>query len=113
MFDLTNMSAHAIIDRKERISFIENTIGFGEPVAKTKRDRDANGDAITILTSTGVVVVEVEETEEIITAFVATVRQATGIWHRANGTKKMSRKLWNMVNYNNNTETYRKICGLI
>lgn len=112
MFDLTNMSAHAIVDRKERIDFIERTIGFGKPVVVTKRDRDINGDAVTVLTSTGVVVIEVEETREIITAFIATVRQAQGIWHRAKGNQKMNKRLWNIVNYNNNTETYKKICGL-
>lgn len=112
MIDLTNMSAHAIIDRKARFNFIENTIGFGERVCSAKKDRDEKGDAVATLTSTGVVIIEVEETKEIITAYIGTLQQVKTIWCKANKTKRMEEKLWQMVNYNNNTENYKRACGI-
>ena len=102
--DLTKASAHFIVDRKDRIEIIEKTVGWGEPIAeaKDKKDRDATA----ILTSTGVIVVRAFD-GMIITAFVATVRQAQAVWSRATGTTAMPRTLWNIINYNNNTTYWR------
>lgn len=108
MFDLTNLSAHAIIDRKNRFDFIENTIGFGEPVVRCKKDRDENGDALTTLTDTGVIVIQEEATETIITAYVASIKQAAYVYKKSKGNNKMPSQLWNVINYNNNTEWYKK-----
>ena len=94
IIDLTNMSAHAVVDRKARFDFIENTIGFGTPMVTIKEERDRNGDAVKTLTDTGVVIVYVEQTFEIITAYVATMHQAKHIWRTATNSKRMDNKLW-------------------
>lgn len=101
--DLTNMSAHVIIDRKTRIEIIEKTVGWGTPIveASDKKGRDATA----TLTSTGVLIVRGAD-NMIITAFIATVRQAQAVWNRA-GAGKMPTWLWNMINYNNNTAYWK------
>lgn len=103
--DLTNMSAHAIIDRADRFSAIENSIGWGKPIAEAP-DKQGN-DATATLTDTGVLVVRNRD-NMIITAFVATVRQAQAVWGRGHG-GRMPQKLWNVINYNNNTEYWKRI----
>lgn len=103
--DLTNMSAHAIVDRKTRFAVIENSIGWGNPVivAPDKKGRDATA----TLTDTGVLVIRGSD-NMIITAFIATVRQAQAVWNRGKG-GKMPQALWNMINYNNNTDYWKNL----
>lgn len=103
--DLTKMSAHAIVDRKTRFAVIENSIGWGNPVivAPDKKGRDATA----TLTDTGVLVIRGSD-NMIITAFIATVRQAQAVWNRGNG-GKMPQALWNMINYNNNTDYWKNL----
>ena len=108
MFDLTNLTAHATIDRKVRFDFIENTIGFGNPVVTCKKDRDKNGDALATLTDTGVIVIQEEVTETVITAYIASIKQASYLYRKSKGNNKMPSALWAIINYNNNTEWYKK-----
>lgn len=104
--DLTRMTAHAIVDREMRFKVIENTVGWGNPVVETP-DRDGK-DATATLTDTGVMIIrDMENT--IITAWVANVRQAQAVWGRATGNSRMPCKLWNMVNYNNNTTYWQNL----
>lgn len=108
MFDPTNLTAHAVIERINRIEFIEETIGFGNPIFTCKKDRDKYGDAIATLTDTGVIIIQEEVTETIITTYIATVKQAYTLYYLATGTTKMPKALWTRINYNNNTEWYRR-----
>lgn len=102
--DLSNASAHFIIDRKTRIEIIEKTVGWGEPIAEAtdKKGRDATA----TLTTTGVIVVRAFD-GMIITAFIATVRQAQAVWNRATENQSMPKALWNIINYNNNTSYWK------
>ena len=102
--DLTRMSAHVIIDRKARINLIERTIGWGTEIitAPDKKERDATA----TLTSTGVIIIRSFD-GVIITAWVASVRQALAVWIRGTGSNHIPSWLWNVINYNNNTEYWR------
>lgn len=102
--DFTNMSYHAIVERKTRFDTIERLTGWGKPVivANDKKGRDATA----TLTDTGVLIIRGSD-NMIITAFIATVRQAQAVWNRGKG-GKMPRELWNVINYNNNTDYWKK-----
>lgn len=104
--DLTKMSAHAIIDRATRFAAIENSVGWGKPLVEAT---DKKGqDATATLTDTGVLIVR-DFDNMIITAYVATVRQAQAVWNRATNGARMPRQLWNVINYNNNTDYWKRI----
>lgn len=102
--DLTRMSAHAINDRKNRFEVIENTIGWGQPIAMVPDREDPT--ATNTLTSTGVLVVRSND-NTIVTAWIANVQQASAIYHKATNGKRMPQLYWDIVNYNNNTEYWR------
>lgn len=106
--DLSNVSAHVVIDRQVRFNIIENTVGWGTPLveAPDKKEQDATA----TLTSTGVIII-MSNDGMIITAWIASVRQAVAVYARATGNTKLPRQLWNMVNYNNNTEVWNKIAA--
>jgi hypothetical protein len=104
--DLTRMSAHVIVDRSARIAHIENSIGWGTEIvtAPDKKGRDATA----TLTSTGVLVIRSFD-GVIISAWIASVGQAQAVWNRAKGTTRLPHWLWNVVNYNNNTDYWKKV----
>jgi hypothetical protein len=102
--DLTRMSAHVTIDRADRVRHIENSIGWGTEIARAP-DRNAEG-VYRVLTSTGVIIVQGED-GFMITAWVASVNQAIDVWVKAKPGKKIWMWLWNVINYNNNTEYWR------
>lgn len=106
--DTSYMSAHAIVDRKFRIDLIENTIGWGHKVV-TVPDKKDEGKYAT-LTSTGVMIITAED-GFIITTWVANVIQAVAVWKTAKNGKPMPKWLWNIVNYNNNTEEWKKMAA--
>lgn len=103
--NLSNMSAHAIVDREVRIGIIEKTVGWGFPVAEVP-DK-ANENCTATLTSTGVMII-MNDDEMIVTAWIATIRQAIAVWRQGTGHKEMPNTLWNIVNYNNNTELWQR-----
>ena len=107
-FDTTNMSAHAIIDRKIRIELIENTVGWGHKIVTVPDNK--NSGAFATLTSTGVMVITADD-GFIITAWVANVRQAVAVWKRAKGNMPLPSWLWRMINYNNNTALWHKMAA--
>lgn len=104
--DLTRMSAHVIVDREARIRHIENSIGWGTEVitAPDLKERDATA----TLTSTGVIIIRGMD-GFIITAWIASVPQAVSVWIRAKGNNRLPHWLWNVVNYNNNTEYWQNL----
>ena len=103
--DLTVVSHHVEVDRQARFDIIKKTVGFGSPVveAPDKKGRDCTA----TLTDTGVIVI-IDPYGMIVTAWIASVKQAQAVYGRATGSLKMPRQLWNTVNYNNNTELWRK-----
>ena len=102
--DFTKMSAHVIVDREARINMIERTIGWGTEIitAPDKKGRDATA----TLTSTGVIIIRSFD-GMIITAWVASVPQALAVWIRGTGNNHLPSWLWNVVNYNNNTDYWK------
>ena len=103
--DLTVVSNHVVADRQVRFDIINKTVGFGNPVveAPDKKGRDCTA----TLTDTGVIVI-IDPHGEIVTAWIASVKQAQAVYGRATGSLKMPKQLWNIVNYNNNTELWRQ-----
>lgn len=103
--DLTTVSYHVIADRKTRFEIIEKTVGFGNPVveAPDKKGRDCTA----TLTDTGVIVI-IDPLGIIVTAWIASVKQAIAVYSRATGKQQLPKELWNMVNYNNNTALWQK-----
>ena len=100
------MSAHVTVDRADRIRNIENSVGWGTIVVKAP---DRNSENVNrVLTSTGVLIVQAED-GFMITAWVASVRQAVAVWKKAKGDKPLPKWLWNVINYNNNTDYWKQV----
>lgn len=106
--DLTAISRHVELDRQNRFNLINNTVGFGLPVVEAK-DKN-NNECTATLTTTGVIVI-IDPHGIIVTAWIASVRQAIGVYATATGSTKLPKNLWNVVNYNNNTETWQRIAA--
>ena len=104
--DLTRMSAHFINDREARMNHFEKTLGWGKPVATIKSNH--SDDTYMTLTDTGVMVVR-DDSNLILTAYLATITQAIMVYRKANGNKRMPTALWNQLNYNNNTPYWRNL----
>lgn len=103
--DLTKMSSHFINDRKGRINLIEKTIGWGEPIVEVEDHKGR--DATTILTTSGVLVVR-DLDNMIITAWIASERQAMAVYRKATGKREMPKDLFWTVQYNNNSTLWQK-----
>ena len=105
--DLTNLTAHVIVDRDWRISWIEKTIGFGIEMYTADDDRDPT--VVKTITSTGVMVIRNRFTNIILTTYIARVGQASKVYTKATGKPidTMPRNLWNILHYNNNTSYWR------
>ena len=78
------LSKHASVDRIERLYYLMETLGIGEEVCWSFSKAGQNRRQI--LTSTGVVLV-LGEDECVITAYVATMKEATYIWHTSHPTR--------------------------
>ena len=106
--DLSCISAHALNDRKERFDVIEKGLGWGKPIVEAP---DAEGrPSTTTLTDTGVIVIRGYD-NMIITAYIASPRQARKVYERATGNPNMPRKIWLIVNYLNNTPYWQKVAA--
>ena len=106
--DLTVTSYHVDIERQQRFDIINKTVGFGVPVVEGP-DRKGR-DCTATLTTTGVIVI-IDPHGVIVTAWVASVRQAIDVYRSATGSDKLPKNLWNMVNYNNNTALWQKMAA--
>ena len=104
--DFSKASAHVLIDRKTRVEVIEKTVGFGVPFIEAPDIKER--DCTATLTTTGVIVI-MDDNGEIITTWIASVKQAVSVYARATGTTKLPKWIWNIVNYNNNTEIWQKM----
>lgn len=63
-------SNHALNERADRIAYIATTIGFGEVIAR-KVVKDKRGQAVRLLTDTGVIIVTDLREEYILTMWIA------------------------------------------
>jgi hypothetical protein len=97
--DITNISAHAFNDRKERIAQIQ-AVGMGTPIAVIK-EIDAQGRSVSkTLTSTGVIVIRNNE-NMIITLYLAEIHQAVKIFRENYGKVRLPEDIYNKILLNN------------
>ena len=106
--DVSNLSAHVVVDRMDRIRVIEKTVGWGVPVYEAPDEKGR--DATAILTSTGVLAI-VAPNGMIISVWIAGIKQAVAVFRRATGQEKMPAWLWATINYNNNTEAWKAMAA--
>ena len=91
---MIKMSEHATNDRIERLTYIATEIGIGEPVLSYL---DETTYRLVILTDTGVVVIENSYTEELVTAYVASLDRACAMWKRIHGTRILPNTLYKRI----------------
>ena len=94
----SNMTYHAFNERFERISFILDTIGMGEPVVSIRDPY--HEDTIKVLTNTGIIIVNGETSKKIVTVFIATMDQAMAVYKIATNNKRMPERLYNKIKEN-------------
>ena len=88
------ISKHASEERLERFCYLMETLGIGEEVCVSNARTDARK---TVLTSTGIVLVLAED-GCVITAYIATMKEAVFIWHHSErSSSKMPTWLYNRV----------------
>jgi hypothetical protein len=98
---MIKMSPHASADRLDRMMYIVTEIGVGEPALSYVEVEYRR--KIT-LTDTGVVLVQDERTEMLITAYVASIDRATAMWTRVYGDHaRLPQYLYNKVVRNRKT----------
>lgn len=98
---MIKMSPHASAERMERMMYIVTEIGIGEPAVSYV---EADTHRKITLTDTGVVLVQDDYTELLITAYVASMDRATAMWMRVHGdNKRMPNYLYAKVLRNKKT----------
>ena len=92
------LTTHAMYDRRNRLTYIHNTVGFGDVV----EFQIYQNDKLLQLTDTGVVLVRGLKTPDrpLITAYIATIVEAITIFYTATSMKKMPNYLWKKVQRN-------------
>ena len=92
------VSNHAQLDRRHRLEYIFNTVGFGDVIMSEIH----HGDKLLQLTDTGVVLVRGTKTEDhpLITAYIATITQAVTIYCTGMNTDKLPTVLWKKIQRN-------------
>lgn len=98
MMTVSHVTAHAMIDRIDRVTFIAERIGWGKEVLRVN-DRRNPTSIVLILTSTGVVLVKDRHTDTLITAYVATVQKVDAFYWQVKQ-KPAPEKLRQKVAYN-------------
>ena len=99
MITCTNMTNHAQNDRKDRITYIQNTIGFGYAIIA---EEVQTGGTVRQLTDSGVVLVRslTKPDQPLVTAFVANMVQAIEIYRTATNKYDLPKYLKKMVQRN-------------
>ena len=73
-----NMSAHASIDRYDRLEYIIDTIGLGEPCMSAPSLNAPS--RMEVVTTTGVIIVQSTEYNTGITAFIGSIDKITALY---------------------------------
>lgn len=76
MMKLT-MTKHVLHDRVERLLYIAQTIGFGEPVIEGEY---RNKGTRQCLTTTGILIVKMPYEEKLVTAYIPNLEQAAMVY---------------------------------
>lgn len=88
------MTKHARFERSERLLFIVDTVGIGEPLYIAP----AKGGGERVLTSTGVIIIK--HGNSIITAYIAQFNQAYSLFKAVNPNSIFPNKLERRIKYN-------------
>lgn len=99
------MTRHARYERRDRFNYIVDNIGIGEPlcIAPSK-----NPNAVSILTDTGIVIIKRNADNAIITAYIATMSEATAIYYQSGMTTPLPQRV--KKNIKRNREELDKRC---
>ena len=86
------ISYHYSVERKDRINFIQKKVGFGEDIATTiflsnKRAEKTSMPSKSILTNTGIIKIVSADDGVLITAYIATISEATAIYRKCHKVK--------------------------
>ena len=96
----TNMTFHARVERDNRLEFIIDTVGIGEVICETNRPDDSYGKPVKMrLTDTGVIIVTSQE-NKIITAYIATISEAIGVYREATTRHELPSGLYKKIRQN-------------
>lgn len=101
------LTYHFEIERKDRIDFIKQYIGFGNDIATTiflseERAKTRSTPSRTILTDTGIIKIIAIDTGELITAYIATVQEGTAIYRKCYNVSRCPSWFLDVLNYNKN-----------
>ena len=89
---LIKMSKHATQDRIDRLLFIYDNVGIGEPYIDSVED-----DILYTITTTGVLLVRSASDGTLITAYIADIDKITAIWRNKHGERPMPDNLYKRV----------------
>ena len=90
---MCGMTYHARVEREERINYIIDTIGVGEPVAKFQRENDKR---YMTLTNTGVIIITGSD-NIIITMFIGSIDEAIKTYRSATNRRDMPDGLYRKI----------------
>lgn len=79
------LTYHASVERRNRIEYIKENIGFGHSLAVTyyrSINRKRETPSKTVLTDTGIILIYAIDTNELITAYIASVKEGTAIYKK-------------------------------
>ena len=89
---LIKMSKHATRDRIDRLMFIYDNIGIGEPYMDMQEE-----DVLYTVTTTGILLVRSPEDGTLITAYIADIDKITAIWRNKHGARPMPDNMYRRV----------------
>lgn len=89
------MTYHARVERKTRLEYIIDTVSIGNPIARVIDDHD---DTLwKTLTDTGVIIISNRYTNKLVTAYIATIDQATYLYKADKKTKFLPDGLYHRI----------------
>lgn len=93
---------HFSVERKDRIDFINQYIGFGEDIASNiflsqKRSMKTSIPTKSVLTDTGIIKILSLEDDVLITAYIATIGEGTAIYRKCHKVKRCPDWLMNTL----------------
>jgi hypothetical protein len=89
---LIKMSKHATQDRIDRLLFIYDNVGIGEPYIDSVED-----DVLYTITTTGILLIRSAKDGTLITAYIADIDKITAIWRNKHGERPMPDNLYKRV----------------
>lgn len=92
-----NMTKHARYERRDRLNYIIDNIGIGEPICTAP---SKNPNAISVLTNTGIIIIKGKTDNVIITVYIATIAEATAIYYQSGMTTPLPQRVKKRIRIN-------------